>query len=215
MRFSNRYWSPLDRHTVRDRVAWHFGRSHRCSSENPLQNSDRRSSCRSAKDVVGKRRDFQKRIDCRKKSDEKDRESLNELNGRDSALGLKIKDSQDEVRNNVNNRRCDYLVEGVLDEAFEPAPKEPFQFRNYKERYEYRSHEYTHRRRDESESDHDDCDGLGRREQNNDDDINYCPKDVRDPWRVHTGLVIGDSLFDSLQFGLVDFIREKLGLVCD
>ena len=140
----------------------------------------------------------------------KERECLDELDGRDSAFGLKIKDAKNEVRNDVNNRRCDYLVEGVLDEAFEPAPKEPFQFRNYKERYEYRSHEYTHGSGDESESDHYNRDGLRCREQNNDDDINYRSKDVRDAWRVHACLVIRDSFFDSLEFGLVDFICEKL-----
>src|SRR5258707_175066 len=83
-----------ERYAFRNRSVWHFGRSHRCSSEDPLQDSDRRPSCRSAKDMVGKRRDFQKRIDRRKKSDEKDRECLNELYGRDRPFGLKIEDAQ-------------------------------------------------------------------------------------------------------------------------
>ena len=108
---------------------------------------------------------------------------------------------KNEVRNYEDNRRCDDLVESILDEAFEPTPKEPFQFRDDEERYEYRSDEHAHRSGDKSKGDYDNRDGLGGSEQNNDDDIDDRSEDSVMPgesMRVSKSAILSSTVWSSV-----------------
>ena len=98
-------------------------------------------------------------------------------------LGCKVENSKDQIANDKNNRCGDNLVKRVLDEASEPAPEEPLQFRHDKERNEYRSDKDADSRGDKSVSDHDDGDGLCCGKQNYDNGVDDASQGSR-PGRV-------------------------------
>ena len=123
--------------------------------------------------------------------------------------------SKHEICDDVHHGGGDDLVEGVLEEATEPAPEQPFELRNDKERYEDRSHQHADRGGDEAVSDDHNRHGLGRGEQDRDDDVDGGAKDISPTWGVHAGFEIGDLRNDGLKLGLIDLAGQELGLIGD
>ena len=68
--------------------------------------------------------DLEQRVDRRKKRNEKDWESLNQLQRGNGTVWLEVKGSQDQVRNDEDNGGSDDLIEGVLDKRLEPTPED-------------------------------------------------------------------------------------------
>src|SRR5438270_4364815 len=175
----------------------------------------RRTARGAAEDVIGEGRYFQQRVDGGKEGDEEHRKSLPELEGRNGALWLKVHDSEDQIGDDVDHRRGNHLVEGVLDKAPKPAPEKPVHPGNDKKGNKNRPHKHAHRRGDESIGDDHDADGLRCRKQDDDDGVDDGSEDVGHAWRIHSDFEIGDPLFHRLELSLVDLVGQKLGLVGD
>src|SRR4029077_19547569 len=209
--------SPWGPRIVRDRAAWHLGmcgrRSWQEASSDAADEPCGRTTCGATEDVIGEGGYFQKRVNSGQEGDKEDGEGFQELDGRNSALRLKVHDSKNEVCDYVHNGRGDDLIESVLNETAQPAPEQPLQFRDDKERNENRPDQDANGGSDKSEGDYNDSDGLGCSEQNDDDHIDDSSKDICKAWRIHPNLKIGDPLFHCLEFCLIDFIGEELRLV--
>src|SRR6267378_8134325 len=146
--------SPWGPRIVRGRAAWHLGRCGRRSwqdaSSNAADEPCRRTTCGATEDVIREGGYFQKRIDGGQEGDKEDGEGFQELDGRNSALRLKVHDSKNEVCDDIDNGRSDDLVERVLNEAPQPTPEQPLQFRNDKKRNKDRPDQNTHSGSDKS-----------------------------------------------------------------
>ena len=100
-----------------------------------------------------------------------------------------------------------------MDEAAKPPPEQPLHFRYDKERYEDRPYKNTDGGSDKSEGYDDDGDGLSCSKQDDDDHVDGRSQDVCDTGGVHASLKVCNSFLHGLEFGLIDFVGEKLGLV--
>src|SRR6266478_2760603 len=159
--------------------------------------------------------DFQQGVDGREKGNEEDRKPGQELYGGKSAGWRKAQSAEDQIPDHVDHSRCDNLVEGILDKATEPAPEEPLHFWNDKEWNKDRAHQHADGGGDEAVGDDDECDGLGRRKQNDHDHINRSAEEISPTRRIHTRLKVRDLPDDVLQLRLVDPARQKLCFVGD
>src|SRR6516164_5982711 len=113
----------------------------------------------------------------------------------------------------IDNCSSDDLVERILDETAKPPPEQPLHFRDDKERYEDRPHKNTDGSGDKSEGYDDDGNGLSCGKQDDDDHVHGRSQDVCDTGRVHARLKVRNSLLHGLEFGLIDCVGQKLGLV--
>src|SRR5260370_13315883 len=112
--------------------------------------------------------------------------------------------SRAEVTKDIQNRRGNDLVKGILDETSEPAPKDPFELWHDEERDKQRSDKHANGGGDESVSDDNNRYPLGCSEQDDDDRVNQSSKEVRNTWRIDTGFEIRNALNNGLKFCLIN-----------
>ena len=112
--------------------------------------------------MVGQGWNLEKHVDRGEKRDEQDWKPPHEIDCGKSATGRKAKSSKYQISDYVYNSRRNDLVERILDEAAEPAPEKPLEFRDDEERYEDWTHKNTDSGGNKSVSDDNDGDGLGR-----------------------------------------------------
>src|SRR5437762_8112025 len=208
--------SPWGPRIVRGRAAWHLGRcglSWQDASSNAADEPCRRTPCGTTEDVIGEGGYFQKRIDGGQEGNKEDGEGFQELDGRNSALRLKVHDSKNEVCDYIHHGRRDDLIESVLNETAQPTPEQPLQFRDDKKRNENRPDQNANGGSDKSESDYNDSDGLGCSEQNDDDHIDDSSKHIRKTRRIHPNFEVGDALLHRSKFGLINLVGQELGLI--
>src|SRR5271170_636253 len=93
--------------------------------------------------MVRKRGDFQEDVDGREKRNKKDGKPGNELDGGKRAGGRELQSAQHQVSDDIHDGSGDHLVEGILDEAAEPAPEEPLHLGNDKKRNENGSYQHA------------------------------------------------------------------------
>ena len=167
-------------------VVHHITLSRTCGGR--FQNAGGRAAGGAAEDVVGKGGDFQEDVDRREKRNEEDGKPGDELDGRKRAGGREIERAENEISDDKHDGCGDDLVEGILDEAAEPAPEEPFQLRNDEEWNEDGTDQHAHRGGDESVGDDNNRDGLRGGEQDGDDDVDRVPRKSPQP---------GESMRDS------------------
>src|SRR5208282_2777517 len=109
----------------------------------------------------------------------------------------------------------DDLVEGILDEAAEPAPEEPLHLWNDKKWDEDWSHQHAYSGGNEPVGDDHNCYGLSRGEQDGHDDVDRGSENVSPSGGIHAGFEVGNLRNYCLELRLIDLSREKLGLVGD
>ena len=168
-----------------------------------------------AEDVVGQRGHLEQGVDRGEKCNEEDRKPGDELHGGESARGREAQRAEHQVSNDEDHGRGDDLVEGVLDEAAEPAPEEPLHFRNDKEWDKDRPHQDADRRGNESIGDDHNRHGLGGGEQDRHDDVDGGSENVSPRRRVHAGLEVRYLRNNCLQLGLIDLAGQELRFVGD
>ena len=122
--------------------------------------------------------------------------------------GWRLEHAEDEVADDEDDRGGDDLIEGVLQEASEPAPEKPLEFRDDEKRHEDRAHEHAHGGGDETVGDDHDGDGLSRGQQNNDDHVDDSAEMSVTPGASMRASKSFTPWSDGLEFGLVDPARQ-------
>src|SRR5882724_12435651 len=120
-----------------------FGLS-QCSSNRPrdgIEDIHARTARRAAKDVAREHGNFDNRVHGGEIHDNKDGRDANQVGGRDEAGNLPVDDSERELADDVKDRCGDDLIEGILNERFEPTPEKPIKLGNDEERDKHRSQE--------------------------------------------------------------------------
>src|ERR1700691_3878791 len=142
---------------------------HRDPSHHPVENgsgrveqASGRSSGGATEDMVRERRNFQEDVDRREKRNKEDRKPANQLHGRKRARGWEAQGAKHEISDDIDHRRGDDLVEGILNEAPKPAPEEPLHLRDDKERNENGSHEHANGSSNKTVGDNHNRDRLSR-----------------------------------------------------
>src|SRR5271163_45412 len=154
--------------------------------------------------MVRKGRDFQEDIDRREKRNEEDGKPGNELHGRKRAWGRKAERAKHEVSDDIHHGCGDDLIEGVLDEATEPAPEEPLHLWNDKKWNKDRSYQHANSGGNKPIGDDHNRYGLSRGEQDGHDDVDRGSENVSPSRRVHAGLEVGNLRDDGLELCLID-----------
>src|SRR6202050_544156 len=195
---------------------------HLCPSHLPVQDCGRRiqkacgrAASRATEDVIGERWDFQEDIDRSEKRNEEDGKPGNELRGRKRARRGKAESAKHEVSDDIHHGCGDDLVEGILDEAAEPAPEKPLHLWNDKKWNEDRSHQHANSGGNEPVGDDHNRYGLSRGEQDGHDDVDRGSENVSPSWGIHAGFEVGNLRDYCLELRLIDLSREKLGFIGD
>src|SRR5580692_2344517 len=165
--------------------------------------------------MVRKRRDLQQDIDGGEKRNKKDGKPGNQLDGGKRARGRELESAQHQVSDDIHDGCGDDLVEGILDEAAEPAPEKPLHFRNDKKGNEDGAYQDANRGGDESIGDDHNRYRLGCGEQNGDDDVDGGSEKISPARRVHASFEARNLRDYGLELRLIDLRREKLGFVGD
>src|SRR5438034_7775052 len=140
-----------------------WGLSYRGSEgpRNRVKEVSRRPSRGPAEDVAGEHRNFDDGVDRREVRDHQHRRYANQVSGRNESGDLRVDDAERELADDVQNTRSDHLIEGILNEGFEPTPEEPIELGNDKEWNKHRPQENTKRRGHNAEGHNDERQSLG------------------------------------------------------
>src|SRR5580692_1398884 len=121
--------------------------------------------------MIGEGGDLQEGVNRGEEGNKEDRKPGQELDGGKRACGREAQSAEHQISDYVHHSRGNNLVEGILDKAAKPAPEKPLHFWNDKERNEDRANQDADGGGDEAVGDNDKRDGLGRRKQNDHDDV--------------------------------------------
>src|SRR6266446_5110034 len=92
-------------------------------SRNRVKEVSRRASRSAAEDVAREHRDFDNGVDGREVRDHQHRRYANQVSGRNESGDLRVDDAERELADDVENTRSYHLIEGILNEGFEPTPE--------------------------------------------------------------------------------------------
>jgi len=96
--------------------------------------------------VAGEHRNFDNGVDRREVRDYQNWRYPNQVSGGNEPGNLRVDDAEGELADDVEHTCGNHLIEGILNERFEPTPEEPVELRNNEEWNKHRSQKNTKRR---------------------------------------------------------------------